>query len=92
MAKDAALVGTGGAGQDLDCMGWDAGGIIEEGSAEVHEAELDIVRAAAELAGGGEQRQGEADVEYLWRCGTLRNTALATTPLLQRRGRPLQWQ
>ena len=46
MAKDAALVGTGGAGQDLDGMDWDAGGIIEEGSAEAHEVELDIVRAA----------------------------------------------
>ena len=38
MAADAALVGTGGAGQDLDRMGWDAGDIIEEGSAEAHDA------------------------------------------------------
>ena len=58
MAEDAALVGTGGAGQDLDCMDWDAGGIIEEGSAEATEAELGIVRAAFELAGGSEQREG----------------------------------
>ena len=34
MAEDAALVGTNGAGQDLDGMDWDAGGIIEEDSAE----------------------------------------------------------
>ena len=60
MAADAALAGTGGAGQDLGGMGWDAGSITKEGSAEAHEAELGTVRAAAELAGGGEQRQGEA--------------------------------
>ena len=65
-------------------MDWGAGSIIEEGSAEAHETELDIVRAAVDLPGGGVQRQGEPGVEYLWRCGALRTAALAATPLLQR--------
>ena len=53
MAEDAAPVGTNGAGQDLDGMDWDAGGIIEEGSAGAHGAELSIVRAAVGLPGVG---------------------------------------
>ena len=35
IAEGAALVGTDGAGQDLDGMDWDAGTFIEENSAEV---------------------------------------------------------
>ena len=58
MGEDAALVGT-----DLDDMDWDACCIIGEGSAEAHGAELSTVRAAVDLPGGGEQREGEADVE-----------------------------
>ena len=42
---------------EIDAMDW-AGNIIEEGSNEAHEAEPDIVRAAVELAGGGEHREG----------------------------------
>ena len=68
---------------DLDDMDWDACCTIGEGSAEAHGAELSTVRAAVDLPGGGEQREGEADVEYLWRCGTLRNAAMAATPLLR---------
>ena len=66
-AEDAALVGTDGEKDVLDDMDWDAGNMIEEGNNEAHEAELSIVRAAVELAGGGEQLEGEGDVEYLWR-------------------------
>ena len=36
-------------------------GLTEEGSNEEYEAELDIVRSAVELAGSGEQREGEGD-------------------------------
>ena len=53
IAGGAALVGAAPDVPDLDGMDWDAGGIIEAGSAEQEEAELDIVRAAVELAGGG---------------------------------------
>ena len=70
--------------EEVDLMGWGAGSTIEEGSAGAHETELDIVRAAVDLPGGGVQRQGEPGVEYPWRCGTLRTATLAATPLLQR--------
>ena len=65
IAGGAALVGAAPDVPDLDGMDWDAGGIIEAGSAKQEEAELDIVRAAVELAGGGEQREDESGVEYL---------------------------
>ena len=42
------------------------------------------MRAAVELPGGGARQGGEAEAEYLWRCGALHNAALATMPLLQR--------
>ena len=53
--------------EEVDLMGWGAGSTIEEGSAGAHETELDIVRAAVDLPGGGVQRQGEPGVEYPWR-------------------------
>ena len=51
IAGGAALVGAAPRVPDLDGMDWDAGGIIGAGSAEQEEAEPDVVRAAAELAG-----------------------------------------
>ena len=70
--------------EEVHLMDWGASSTIEEGSAEVHETELDTMRAAVDLPGGGVQRQGEPGVEYPWRCGALRTAALAATPLLQR--------
>ena len=66
MAEGAALV---------ESMDWTAGSIIEDGSAEAAGAEDAIVRAVLELPGGGQQREAEDAIEYLWRCGALRGTA-----------------
>ena len=77
MAEGAALV---------DSMDWAAGSVIEDGSAEAAGAEDAIVRAVLELPGGGQQRGAEDAIEYLWRCGTLRDAALRVDalPLLKR--------
>ena len=77
MAEGAALV---------ESMDWTAGSIIEDGSAEAAGAEDAIVRAVLELPGGGQQREAEDAIEYLWRCGTLRDAALRVEarPLLKR--------
>ena len=77
MAEGAALV---------ESMDWTAGSIIEDGSAEAAGAEDAIVRAVLELPGGGQQRGAEDAIEYLWRCGALRDAALCTgaMPLLER--------
>ena len=77
MAEGAALV---------DSMDWTAGSVIEDGSAEAAGAKDATVRAVLELPGGGQQGEDEDSIEYLWRCGTLRDAALCTDamPLLKR--------
>ena len=68
MAGGAALV---------ESMDWAAGSIIEDGSAGAAGAGGAIVRAVLELPGGGQQRDNEDSIEYLWRCGALRGAARA---------------